>query len=385
MATARASLLCSLLCSISGSVLAQSFTQTFGPLYAQDGVGAQQTASGFIVSSREFMPATSRYSAAQYATSSSGAIQSTTPLDLPVSAFLHDVVNAADGSAMLVGSVLTNDEVDHDGLIVKVLANGTVVWLNRPLLPGSQQYYGGAMLPDGGIVVCGTERVDHGHEVHVVRFNASGSLLWSHTEASDTDAEAHGITVSGNDILITGRQTSFSGGADVLLMRMSLDGAVHWTLASGGDGNEEGRAVIDIGAGAFISAGWTNSYGAFDTTSQRIPDHAYLIAFDLDGDTLWTETLGDTLFDRRCFAMERAANGDLLLSGERNSTIGTSDALLMRTNASGELQWERTIDTGKEERITHLLPLADGLVGTGWSFGPFGRQVLFIRRNDQGF
>lgn len=365
-------------------VHAQSFTQTFGPLYAQDGVGAQVIPSGYIIVAREFIPAFAMYGARQHTANASGVLQNSASVDLPGSTFLQDVVNAADGSAILVGSVLTEDGVDHDGIIVKVQTNGNVVWATIPDEPGAQQYFGGAMLSDGGVVICGVSDPGDGHDVLVVRFDPLGAVVWSHTEPSATDGEAYAIVVSGNDIIVTGRQMTSGGHADVLLMRMDLDGGVIWSTTSGGDADEEGRALVRIGSDTFVSAGWTDSYGAFDTTSQRIPDHAYLIAFDLDGDTLWTETVGDTLLDRRCFAMERAPNGDLLLSGERGST-GLSDAMLIRTNSSGVPIWERSIDTGKEERITHLIPLADGFVGTGWSFGPFGKQVLFIRRNGDGF
>ena len=71
-------------------------------------------------------------------------------------------------------------------------------------------------------------------------------------------------------------------------------------------------------------------------------------------------------------------------AGERIDQ-GRSDALLIRRTSSGAPVWERSIDTGKEERLVNVLPMADGMLGTGWSFGEFGRQLLVIRRNADGF
>ena len=362
----------------------QSFTQTFGGQYAQDGVGTMSTANGLQVAAREFFPEQLRYNAVLHATNNSGSLSASDPIDTPASTFLQDVVNASDGSAILVGSVLTPDDADHDGLIVKLNASGVPVWTTMPDRPGSQQYFGGTMAPDGSIVVCGVERTGNGHDVLVVRFTANGGLLWSHTEVGATEAEAHGIAVEGNDLIITGRTVNPSGDSDMLLMRMSLDGTVVWSQTRGGSNGDEGRAVVGIGSGVFVSAGWTDSYGMFDETSQRIPRHNYLIAFDLDGDTLWTKALGDTLYDRKAFALEKGPMGDLFIGGSRGAST-LNDADLMRVTTTGTLVWERVVDTGKEERLTHILPLPDEVVCTGWSFGPFGRQVLIIRRNYDGF
>jgi hypothetical protein len=148
--------------------------------------------------------------------------------------------------------------------------------------------------------------------------------------------------------------------------------------------DEEGRAIIAQDPNTFVVAGWTRSFGRFDVSTGRIPDHAYLMAVDLEGDTLWAQAIGDTVFQRRAFALNIASNGDLLIAGERIDQ-GRSDALLIRRTSSGAPVWERSIDTGKEERLVHLLPLADGMLGTGWSFGGFGRQLLVIRRNADGF
>lgn len=144
-----------------------------------------------------------------------------------------------------------------------------------------------------------------------------------------------------------------------------------------------GRAAVVAAPGTVVVAGWTNSVGAFDVTSQRRPYHAYLAAFDTDGDTLWTRAIGDTTYDQRAYAMIPAVNGDFYLVGERG-TSALSDAVLMRISSQGVVVWQRVLDLGKEERFTHLAALPDAVLATGWSFGEFGRQVLFVKRSADG-
>ncbi|HRH69138.1 MAG TPA: hypothetical protein PLB89_06510 [Flavobacteriales bacterium] len=364
--------------------LGQSFTQTSGGVSSEVGIGATPIDNGYRVSMRTWDVPTTHQGGTVHTLSSTGGFLSASQLAVDGMLFLQAHVNAADGSAFLVGSSIPTGETDHDGSVVKLDPDGSVAWAMHPSIPGSQQYRGGAALSDGGIVVCGISGTEDGHEALVTRFDANGVVVWNHVQPSGTDAEAYAVAIEGSNVMITGRQKTFGGTDQVLFLRMDLDGAVIWNTSKGGAANEECRAIISTGGGNFIAAGWTNSYGTRDLTRDTIPFHVYIVAIELDGDTLWTKALGDTLFERHAYALEAAPNGDLLIAGER-STPGLSDALLLRASAVGGPIWERTIDTGKEERIVHLIPLNDGLVGTGRSFGEFSDQLLFIRRNADGF
>ncbi|MFN3875906.1 MAG: hypothetical protein ACK4L7_08350, partial [Flavobacteriales bacterium] len=159
---------------------------------------------------------------------------------------------------------------------------------------------------------------------------------------------------------------------------------VAWTSSWGGVRNEIGRAVLPLGPGAFVLAGTTDSDVPLDITENRRKDHIYLVAFDLNGDSLWTRAIGDTLFDRRAFGMAAAPNGDLIVVGERGQAHGASDALAYRIAPTGTVVWQRAWDTGKEERLLAVRALADGFIACGWSFGEASRQTLLIRRNANG-
>lgn len=363
---------------------AQSFTQTFGGMNAQDGLGAWPSTNGFTVAVRQLgAEASGTYTASLARTNSSGGVEENLPLGPTAFAFMQNVVNAEDGSVFVLGSQLREAPMGHDGAIMHLESDGTPIWSHVDVQDGMQQYYAGACLPDGGIVACGVSSNDTGHDALIVRYNADGEVVWRHTEPGSDEAEALGLAVQGQDLMITGRRANFSGHDDVLAMRMSLDGAVVWSTTFGFSNDETGRAVVSDGNGAFTLAGWTDSFGAFDQSSQRRTEHIYLLSIDLNGDTLWTRTIGDTLYDQRAYDLERTIDGDLLICGER-ATSGLSDALLLRTSSNGDTEWLRVLDLGKEERLTHALPLGDGVLTTGWSFGPYGRQVLFIKRNELG-
>lgn len=361
----------------------QGFTQTIGGMNAQDGLGAWTAANGYHIAVREATGLADAYRAGIYSMNNSGGLVSSFLLD-SVGLFLQQVVNATGGTAFAVGSMVRGMPAHHDAAVMKLAQDGSIIWRRSPSATGSQQLLGGFAMPDGGVLACGLSTSMGGHDALVQRYGPDGTLAWSFTGNDAYDAEAHALACSGDVIMVTGRQTTSSGQEDILVMRMDLDGDLIWTSSLGGQDSDVGRAIVAGSApSSFTIAGWTNSFGIMDQSSQRTPYGGYLLELDLNGDTLWTRTLGDTLFDQRFLAMKRAPNGDLFLAGERG-TAGLSDAVLLRTGANGTQQWLRTLDLGKEERLTHLLPIANGVVATGWSFGPFGRQLLFIRRNDQG-
>lgn len=368
---------------LSGLLQAQSFTHTMGAMNAQDGIGAWPTTEGYRVAIREYVGSPHAYTGTLHHAGPNGVI---TALGIPLSeenTFLQNVVAHSDGGACLVGSVLRTAPHVHDALAVRTSITGEILWSHAPALSGAQQFFGGVGLDDGGVVLCGVSDQGDGHRPLVMRFGADGEVLWSYIGTEATEAEAYDVAVEADVLMVTGRVANFSGQDDILACRLSLDGDLVWTSAFGGAGSDMGRAVIARGNGSFLIAGSTNSYGTFDQSSQRTPFHGYVLGLDLAGDTLFTRALGDTLSDIHLYAMAGLANGDVYLAGERG-TSALSDALLLRIAANGTVVWQRVLDLGKEERITHVHALSDGVLATGWAFSEFGRQVLFIRRDTNG-
>ena len=366
-------------------VPAQSFVNSFGGPLAQDGVGVVQTLNGFAVGVRDFSEGPSRHFAQLLLTSNGGSIQSWDAIDeLSGSVFPQAIANAAEDAVFLAGSSIAPGAETHDAFVLKRNSNGTIAWITQPAITGDEQYFALEPLPDGGAVACGVRAVGAGHDAWVGRFAADGTVLWNTAVGLAGDEEAYALLINGNDILLAGKQSGFSGTSDAWLARMDLDGNELWTASWGGDKNELGRGVVALGGNNFLMAGTTNTFGMLDTTENRIKDNVYLVAFDLNGDTLWTRAVGDTLFDHRALCMDVAPNGDILVGGERGEVPGESDALVYRLAANGDPIWERAWHMGKEDRLIDLLALPDGFISTGWSFTELARQVLLIRRDPDG-
>lgn len=364
---------------------AQGFVNTYGTTLAEDGVGTVPFGSGFLIATRRYIDAAIGHQAQLLFLSASGAVSSWEPISgLDGRSFMQAMCEAPSGGAFLAGSSLPPGSSHHDGFVAKLDASGGLLWLTRPALSGDEQYFAVHALPDGGCIAAGVRSDGAGHDAWVTRFNAFGLVQWHRSIDDFADVEAHAIAMQGDVVMLTGRQLNFGGSTDAWIARLNLDGDVVWTSSWGGVRNETGRALLRIGTDAFLLAGTTNSEVPYDVTEARHKDHLYLVAFDLNGDSLWTRAVGDTLFDRRGYAMAIAPNGDLLIVGERAVVHGASDAFACRLSPSGNLLWQRTWDLGKEERLLAVSALPDGFVAAGWAFGEASRQVLVVRRDPSG-
>ena len=370
----------------SRQATAQGFVNSYGGAFADDAVGVSMGGNGFHVATRRFIGQGNGHQAGLLLLSTSGSEQSWLPIGIDGRSFAQAMALGTSGSTFIAGSSFAPGRSDHDGFVAKLDPDGAMTWLTRPSLPGDQQYLAVHGLPDGGCIAAGVRGIGDGHDAWITRFNAFGLVQWHQAVTDFSDVEAHGITVQGNDVMLTGRQLNFGGSSDAWIARLSLmNGDLVWASSWGGVRNEIGRAIAAFGPGAFVLAGTTNSEVPYDISEGRHKDHLYLVAFDLNGDSLWTRAIGDTLFDRRCFGFAFAPNGDLLACGERSASLGSSDAWASRLTPDGALTWERAWDLGKEERLLALSALPDGFIAAGWSFGEASRQALVVRKDPNGF
>lgn len=376
------------LAAVAGMALApscpafgQSFTTTSGAAFAQDGVGVSATAEGHTVIGRAYTGSAHR--PLIWSFDPAGTFVEAHDVDMSGRIFIQATAPIPGGGTYCVGSVIPEGEHEHDGLLMRVTADNIVAWIQHASAPGDQQYLGVTPMPDGGAVVCGVSNTGGGKDILLRRFTPVGQPQWTVTEDLGSNEEYLAVAANAQGIIATGRVMSFGGTSTALFGRYTLAGEQLGISGWGGSGNDLGRAIIARSDGTFLMAGSTSSYGPLDPDVNRVRERVYLIAMNVQGDTLWTHAQGQPGTDMSAHCMAEAPNGDLLIGGER-ATIGLSDALLQRFSPTGQLLWERTIDTGREERLLGIEVDATGVLATGWSFGPDGRQVLLTRRNANG-
>jgi hypothetical protein len=168
--------------------------------------------------------------------------------------------------------------------------------------------------------------------------------------AGDDVAYAMTPIDSENSTMLAGYTTSFgAGGSDVWLVKVTntlifLDGfpepwfyrdRVDWSETYGGVQDDGAKSVIQAVDGGYVIAGYTESYGAggFDI---------YLIKVDSEGNLLWDRTYGGSQSDGANCVVQAGDMG-YVIAGYTTSGVPSQSAWLVKTDSSGQMQFNRTV------------------------------------------
>ncbi len=151
-------------------------------------------------------------------------------------------------------------------------------------------------------------------------------------------------------------------------------------MTYGSYGPDEARGVSMDDDGNIVLSGSTGSFGAGASD-------IYLIKVDGSGDLLWSRTIGGAMIEK-ANGLLKMDDGGWLVIGTTNdwSGAGGYDGLLVRTDANGEVLWERTYGGSDWDFFNHGVLCPDGgflLVGQTYSEGS-GGDAWLVRTDDQG-
>ena len=193
---------------------------------------------------------------------------------------------------------------------------------------------------DGGYIVCGytISYGEGGRDVYIIKTNEFGDTLWTKTFGGIDNDEGHAIQQTNDDgFIITGSTSSFgAGGYDVYLIKTDVNGNTLWTKTFGGTQDEDGWSVQQTNDNGYVIVGGTLSFGNYIT-------NVYLIKTDENGDTLWTKTFGERDFNSGASVKQTSDNGYVIVGATYNSSGNTNNAIyLIKTNVNGDTLWTKT-------------------------------------------
>lgn len=168
---------------------------------------------------------------------------------------------------------------------------------------------------------------------------AQGSTSFFKTYTGGLFDFGQGITQLDNGkYAVTGSTSSLGDNSSkALLMVIDEEGNHEWTKGYGGANSDWGRRIFHETGSGFWIAGYSNSYGdaSFDFT---------LLKTDESGELEWEQHFGTTDRERLWDAI-RIDDGSFILVGETEGALSAGkDILMMRVDEDGELMWTERID-----------------------------------------
>jgi hypothetical protein len=242
------------------------------------------------------------------------------------------VQQTTDGGYIITGSTDSFGSGDYDAYLIKTDANGDTLWTK--IFGGifNDLAYSVQQTTDGGYIVVGyTVSFGAGNaDVYLIKTDANGNSLWSKTFGGAIDDQGYLVqqTMDGGYI-VAGKATSFgAGNSDVYLIKTDPNGNSLWIKTFGGADYDYGFSVQQTMEGGYIVAGRTVSFGAGG-------NNVYLIKTDVNGDTLWTKTFGETGYSTGN-SVELTNDGGYIIACETTGFgAGNYDIYLIKTDSLG--------------------------------------------------
>ncbi|HSI89954.1 MAG TPA: T9SS type A sorting domain-containing protein, partial [Adhaeribacter sp.] len=184
-------------------------------------------------------------------------------------------------------------------------------------------------------------------------------------------------------------QPSF-GGHDFWVVKLRADGSKAWDRTIGGSGNDHLAKMLLTPDGGCILAGSSNSDVSGIKTSPKKGTNSssdyWLVKLSSSGVKIWDKTFGGDA-EEELTSLALTADGGYILGGHSKSGISadktepnrglysTSDYWVVKTDAAGNLQWEKTLGGNQEDEMYGVAQLADGnYLAGGWSNSNIGHD-----------
>lgn len=167
------------------------------------------------------------------------------------------------------------------------------------------------------------------------------------------------------------------GGSDYWVVKMNKAGKIEWEKTMGGNGNDYCKAVIQTADGGYVLAGESNSYISVEKSedSRGATDY-WIVKLDATGNIEWDKTIGSTgteLIDN----IVQTEDGGYMLAGSSDSyasweksenTRGSLDMWVVKLNKSGKKIWDKTIGGYDYDLCSGIQVTRDGgLILAGFS------------------
>lgn len=277
----------------------------------------------------------------------------------------------------------------EDYWVVRLDATGTKQWdrtfggRNMDLLNASIPTSDGGYLLGGqsssGLERDKTQASQGSFDYWVVKIDATGTKQWDKTfGGTSLDVLTSLLQTSDGGYLLGGRSASGISGDktqatngldDEWLVKIDANGNKQWDRTFGGSGSEQINALVATPDGGYLLGGHSNSPISGDKTqpSQGGSDY-WLLKVDAMGTKQWDRTFGGTGTEA-LWGLQPTTNGGYLLAGHSDSGLngdktqvsqGANDYWVVKVDATGTKQWDRTFGGSGNDSAYDLQPTSDG-------------------------
>jgi hypothetical protein len=275
-------------------------------------------------------------------TDENGTVEWTKTYDKGADERAYSLVEASDGGYVLAGDIsYSSDDLGYgwsDAWLVKTDESGNLEWSRRYGGAGFDCAYGLVEASDGGYVLVGFTQVwgDGWNDFWLVKTDPNGNLDWSHTYGGDRPQNAYALVEASDGGYVLAGFTELSDAelSAFWLVKTDKYGYMAWNQTIGVD-YDYAWALVEVSDGGYALAG---------RTDYLAPDgyDVVLIKTDKNGKVKWNQTYGSEMSEE-AYSLVATSDGGFIIAGYTSSSgYEYPDCWLTKTDANGDMQWNRT-------------------------------------------
>jgi hypothetical protein len=157
-----------------------------------------------------------------------------------------------------------------------------------------------------------------------------------------------GYIMAGYSYSNDGNVTGHHGGSDYWIVKLDTTGGIQWQKSLGGTGDEEAYSIQQTTDGGFIVAGISNSDDD-DVTGNHGDSDYWVVKLNATGFLQWQRTLGGSGWDG-AYSIQQTNDGGYIVAGLSTSNDGNvtghhfgSDYWVVKLNTTGAIQWQKSL------------------------------------------
>lgn len=286
------------------------------------------------------------------------------------------VQQTIDGGYILGGQTNSYGAGGDDIWVIKTDAAGNLQWQNTFGDVNDDNCFAILQLPTGEYVLTGDWDLGGTSDLYIMKLDEEGNLLWQRFYSGDTPGFGHSLQMTSDGGFIVFGGTNTDGNLDMWLLKTDADGIMTWEKTYGEASSEIGTSVLQTADTGFLLGGWIL------TTDQH--KLLWVIKTDSSGDMVWEKTIDageseqpsvDTL------GIDQTLDGGYLFAGEKIIS-GDTDAWVIKTDDNGNVLWDIEIGGSSDEYscgVQHINETCYVIVGTTSSFGAGAKDMWLIK------
>ncbi|MCP1298066.1 T9SS type A sorting domain-containing protein [Chryseobacterium sp. S0630] len=173
-----------------------------------------------------------------------------------------------------------------------------------------------------------------------------------------------GYIVSGSTFSNNGDLTQNFGSRDAWIIKFDFNGNIQWQKLLGGSQAELFHSIWETSDGGYILAGGSSSADGDLTSNNGFEDY-WIVKLDSTGDIEWQKSIGGSDRDIAKDILQTSDEGYIIAGtsysndGDVLGSHGGSDIWIIKTNSTGNVQWQKSLGSSSAEQVQSIQQTSD--------------------------